>query len=241
MSSIHPIRVVCPPCAVVSASATMRASCAALLFAIFSVAGSAFAAPGDTFCFTDAPTSELISCEYAQGDSAPRQTGASEIAANKKTRSGKLLFASEAHALVRSREVLFVDVRTRGEFSFVGVADGVRAHVPFADITDASVWEPKSGRYSVSQNPKFVAEVAGHLRTHQLDHHATIVLICRSGDRSARAADVLAEAGYRNVYSVVDGFEGDLSAAERRDVNGWKNAGLPWSYRGHIGEVVARK
>ena len=225
----------------VSPSVAKRVSRGALLLAFLSMSASAVAAPNEGFCFTDAPTSELISCEYAQANGATPQTTASAIPVNKKTRAGKYLFASEAHALVRSREVLFVDVRTRGEFSFVGVADGVRAHVPFADITDASVWEPKSGRYSVSQNPKFVAEIAGHLRTHQLDRHATIVLICRSGDRSARAADVLAEAGYRNVYSVVDGFEGDLSAAERRDVNGWKNAGLPWSYRGHIGEVVARK
>ncbi len=241
MPSMRLFRTITSSWATMSVSMTKRISRGALLIAFLSMSASAIAAASDGFCFTDAPGSELISCEYAQENAATPQTTGSAIPANKKTRAGKSLFASEAHALVRSREVLFVDVRTRGEFSFVGVADGVRAHVPFADITDASVWEPKSGRYSVSQNPKFVAEVAGHLRTHQLDHHATIVLICRSGDRSARAADVLAEAGYRNVYSVVDGFEGDLSAAERRDVNGWKNAGLPWSYRGHIGEVVARK
>jgi rhodanese-related sulfurtransferase len=59
-------------------------------------------------------------------------------------------------------------------------------------------------------------------------------LICRSGDRSAAAANLLAEAGLKNVYSVVDGFEGDLATqgpkAGQRVVNGWKNAGLPWSY-----------
>jgi len=36
------------------------------------------------------------------------------------------------------------------------------------------------------------------------------------------------------VYSVVDGVEGDLAKdgpkAGQRVVNGWKNAGLPWSY-----------
>jgi hypothetical protein len=30
---------------------------------------------------------------------------------------------------------------------------------------------------------------------------------------------------------VVDGFEGDMSKDGRRAVNGWKNAGLPWSYQ----------
>jgi hypothetical protein len=29
---------------------------------------------------------------------------------------------------------------------------------------------------------------------------------------------------------VVYGFEGELSDKGRRTVNGWKNAGLPWSY-----------
>jgi len=37
------------------------------------------------------------------------------------------------------------------------------------------------------------------------------------------------------VYTVVDGFEGDVAKegpnAGKRVVNGWKNAGLPWSYR----------
>jgi len=29
---------------------------------------------------------------------------------------------------------------------------------------------------------------------------------------------------------VLNGFEGELSAKGRRNVNGWKNDGLPWSY-----------
>ena len=39
------------------------------------------------------------------------------------------------------------------------------------------------------------------------------------------------EAGFTRVHSVVDGFEGDMSPQGRRSVNGWKNAGLPWTYR----------
>jgi rhodanese-related sulfurtransferase len=61
-----------------------------------------------------------------------------------------------------------------------------------------------------------------------------VIIYGRSGDRSAAAANLLAEAGMKNVYSVVDGFEGDLAKdgpkAGQRAVNGWKNAGLPWSY-----------
>jgi hypothetical protein len=41
----------------------------------------------------------------------------------------------------------------------------------------------------------------------------------------------LAEDGFTQVWSVVDGFEGDMSKDGRRSVNGWKNAGLPWSHK----------
>ncbi|MBY0514437.1 MAG: hypothetical protein K2P78_11060, partial [Gemmataceae bacterium] len=40
----------------------------------------------------------------------------------------------------------------------------------------------------------------------------------RSGDRSAKAVDALADAGFTNVYSQIEGFEGDLSADGRRRV-----------------------
>ena len=58
-----------------------------------------------------------------------------------------------------------------------------------------------------------------------------MVLICRSGDRSGRGANRLAEDGFTRVYLVVDGFEDDMSADGRHTVNGWKNADLPWRYR----------
>ena len=49
--------------------------------------------------------------------------------------------------------------------------------------------------------------------------------------RSAEAVDTLADAGFRNVYSMIDGFEGDKGNGGRRTVNGWKNAGQPWTTR----------
>ena len=63
----------------------------------------------------------------------------------------------------------------------------------------------------------------------------TIILICRSGDRTAKAADLLSSLGYTKVYSVPEGYEGDLAKegdkAGQRAVNGWKNEGLPWTYK----------
>ena len=59
-----------------------------------------------------------------------------------------------------------------------------------------------------------------------------IFLICRSGGRSAVAAKQLIRAGYTNVWNLVEGFEGDKDKATgARSVNGWRNAGLPWTYK----------
>ena len=77
--------------------------------------------------------------------------------------------------------------------------------------------------------------VERRLAARGLGRDATVVVICRSGDRSAVAADMLAKGGFAHVWSVVDGFEGDLAKegpeAGHRVVNGWKNKGLPWGYR----------
>jgi len=68
-----------------------------------------------------------------------------------------------------------------------------------------------------------------------LGKDTTIILMCRSGDRSAKAQDLLIQSGYTKVYGVVEGFEGDMAKdgpnTGRRAVNGWKNAGLPWTYK----------
>jgi rhodanese-related sulfurtransferase len=65
-----------------------------------------------------------------------------------------------------------------------------------------------------------------------------LLLMCRSGNRSASAVNLLAKAGYKNVYNIYDGFEGDKVQDEasyfngQRMVNGWKNSGNPWTYKG---------
>ncbi len=45
------------------------------------------------------------------------------------------------------------------------------------------------------------------------------------------AADLMTKAGYTNVDSVYEGFEGDKNKEGVRTVNGWKNASLPWDYK----------
>ena len=84
-------------------------------------------------------------------------------------------------------------------------------------------------------NSDFADEVAARITEKGLSKQSRIILMCRSGTRSSKAADLLANLGYSNVYSIVDGYEGDKAKSGnkkgQRVVNGWKNAGLPWSYK----------
>lgn len=129
-------------------------------------------------------------------------------------------------------KVLFLDIRTRAEAMFVGMAAPVDALVPFTELQEIMTeWDAKRSAYKLDPVQDFVPEVGRRLQAKGLTKADTVVLICRSGDRSARAATRLTEDGYAKVYSVVDGFEGDMSPEGRRSVNGWKNAGLPWGYK----------
>ena len=59
----------------------------------------------------------------------------------------------------------------------------------------------------------------------------TLIFICRSGNRSLKAAELIINAGYKKVYNVGDGFEGKKNEKGYRSVNGWKNSELPYTYK----------
>lgn len=151
----------------------------------------------------------------------------------KRTKSAFYLTAPEAFEMKRAGgdSVLFLDVRTRGEFMFLGSPTVTDANIPYAELEDPPAWDAANKRYKVALNSDFLAAVGARMEKRGLGKDATIVVICRSGDRSARAADLLAQAGYAKVYSVLDGFEGDMGKDGRRTLNGWKNADLPWTYQ----------
>ena len=55
------------------------------------------------------------------------------------------------------------------------------------------------------------------------------MFLCRSGGRSHETAIAASEAGYRDVYNVLEGFEGPLDDEHHRgSLGGWRSAGLPW-------------
>ena len=53
-------------------------------------------------------------------------------------------------------------------------------------------------------NPEFIPDVKRRFKPDE-----TLLVMCRSGDRSAMAVNALAKAGFTNVYNIIDGMEGD--------------------------------
>jgi rhodanese-related sulfurtransferase len=162
---------------------------------------------------------------------------AASVPEPKRTKLGQYLSSQEAAKFMgqNASKALFLDVRTPAEVMFLGMPVQADANVPYMKEPDFPVWDGAKGTLKLEPNPDFIPEVRRRLAAKSLKSNDAIVLICRSGDRSAAAANLLAEAGFKNVYSVVDGYEGDLAPegpkAGQRVVNGWKNAGLPWSYK----------
>ena len=105
-----------------------------------------------------------------------------------------------------------VDVRTAEERKFVGYVPET-LHVPWATGT------------SLTRNPRFIKELESRVG----GKDAVILLLCRSGNRSAAAASAAQAAGFANVFNVAGGFEGDLdNNGHRGNLDGWRHEGLPW-------------
>lgn len=113
--------------------------------------------------------------------------------------------------LASSGQAILVDVRTAEERAFVGyVPDSV--HVPWATGT------------SLTRNPRFVRELES-----KVGKDKTILLLCRSGKRSALAAEAARKAGFTDVFNVLEGFEGEIDERQHRGgTDGWRYRGLPW-------------
>ena len=120
-----------------------------------------------------------------------------------------------AWALAQAAQAVVVDVRSGEELTFVGPVPG-SVHVPWATGT------------ALTRNPRFVRELEAKLARHG-GKEAVALLLCRSGKRSALAAQEAAKAGLACVFNVSEGFEGELDAAQQRGhADGWRFHGLPW-------------
>ena len=112
--------------------------------------------------------------------------------------------SKQAHQFVRAQKgkVLFVDVRTRAEAQFLGMATPVDALVPYVEFQDFMTdWDETKGFYKLEPFSDFVPEVGRRLQAKGLSKSDPVVLICRAGERSSRAANLLADSGYTRVYT----------------------------------------
>jgi rhodanese-related sulfurtransferase len=155
----------------------------------------------------------------------------------KTTPQGLYVTSTEAYERLQELgdQALFVDVRTRAEVAFVGMPTIADANIPYMTVTGFDEWNEEKGTFKLRPNSEFVLRVEELVAERGLSKQSPIFLMCRSGSRSARAAKILHLAGYEEVYTVTDGFEGDKAKAGPRKgervVNGWKNSGLPWTYK----------
>jgi len=153
----------------------------------------------------------------------------SQLPERKQTTLGLYVTAAQAYEKWEAApdKVKLIDVRTPEEYAFVGHPD-TAWNIPLAFVT----YQRKNGKteYGPKWNADFVAEVK---RLAGLND--TLLVMCRSGDRSAKAVNELAAAGFKNAYTVTDGFEGDKVKDAgsvfngKRMRNGWKNS-APWVY-----------
>ncbi len=148
----------------------------------------------------------------------------------KRTTLGKYVTAAEAYEMLRAKpsQIKILDVRTPEEYVYVGHPAMAR-NIPFKIWKGQ--WNSEKKAFDLSQNSDFVTQVKKYYGPTD-----TIFIMCRSGDRSAEAVNILATQGFSDAYSMVDSFEGDLVTDEesyfegKRMRNGWKNSGAPWTY-----------
>ena len=168
--------------------------------------------------------------EKAVATAAEAQKAPPEIPKDKQTTLGLYVTAKEAYDMWQKdqQKIKIIDCRTPEEYVFIGHAP-MAANVPSKFMTYA--WDEKKKEYAMKPNPNFVKEVQKRFAKDD-----TILVMCRSGQRSAPSVDLLAKAGFTKVYNITDGFEGDKVKDPqgpnhgKRMKNGWRVSNLPWTY-----------
>lgn len=118
---------------------------------------------------------------------------------------------------------VLIDVRTIAEWAYVGLPD-------LSSIGKRPVLVEWQGFPDDRLNTAFVERVAEALNPIGAGRDSELFFICRSGQRSLKAAQAMAAAGYARCRNVADGFEGPLDPNRHRgQLAGWKARGLPWA------------
>lgn len=147
----------------------------------------------------------------------------------KHTEAGRYATAMEAYEMWRANpnKIKIIDCRIQEEYAFVG-------HPTMAYNIPSKLWTGKFNEEKRDYELKDNADFESHVQK-KFAKDDTIMVMCRSGHRSAASVNRLTKAGFTNVYTIVDGFEGDKIKDEesyfngKRVKNGWKNSTAPWT------------
>jgi len=160
----------------------------------------------------------------------------------------KKILSIEAYDMLNTvPETYLIDVRTRAEYQFIG--HPFKAYLfPYMFWTDHLAKKDETYTYQLGPNNKaFVEEISKVFK--KTDN---LLIMGQDGTRSHLAAMDLMAADFKNVFDVVDGFEGPefpsfvdedrhkfyRQLAKRNKVHGfghrrhygWQWWGLPWTY-----------
>jgi rhodanese-related sulfurtransferase len=116
----------------------------------------------------------------------------------------------EAKRLIDEEGYLYLDVRSEPEYAAGHPAGAHNVPLMFA------------GAGGMTPNPDFLAVVSA-----LYPKDAKLIVGCRSGQRSLRAAEALTAAGYTAVIDQRAGFDGPRDPFGAVSEPGWNPAGLP--------------
>lgn len=143
---------------------------------------------------------------------------------------GDLTPAAAYEMVQKNAHAFIIDVRTRPEYVLIG-------HPTVAYLVPIKFWTGKytSKGYGMATNKNFAADLKAKFNPTT----DTLIFMCRSGARSCAAAEAAVKGGWPadKVYNLLGGFEGDKDKNKasafhgQRTMGGWKNEGLPWTYK----------
>jgi rhodanese-related sulfurtransferase len=113
-----------------------------------------------------------------------------------------------------------LDVRSSVEYYYVGHPCGA-IHIPYQEAPD---WE-------IDENfaEKVLSALINKTREDEKIVSQPVLVICRSGKRSMEAAEELNRYGFKEIYNIAEGFEGDRDKNNHRStISGWRFHNLPW-------------
>ena len=123
----------------------------------------------------------------------------------------------KAYQMVKDPSTYLIDGRSIAEYVFVG-------HPEMAYNVPLLFWSEKE--HKLIPNDAFIQDIKKRFTQEDI-----LIFICRSGKRSLKAANLAFKAGFRHVFSIKEGFEGNKDEKGYRIVDGWKNRRLPYTYQ----------